>query len=149
VVGALFVLMVSLLCAVKMMEFSKWICSDFDEAQQCMTSPDKRLQIVVLVRHEFLSQLSRMSVVVRLPDSRHLILAKGFLPLFDFILILFHFFFSSRAGAPEEIARHCEANSLPKNFAEILSSYTAKGEFLFTFFFFHFFCFFFFLSLLL
>ncbi len=66
-----------------------------------------------------------MSVIVRAPDGRHLVLAKGLLSYYSQLFFFFHE--TCEKGAPEEIAKHCLVDSLPANFAAILASYTAKG----------------------
>ncbi len=91
---------------VKMMQWTGWSCSSFDDPRITMTSPDRAEVVYTLVRHEFMSQLARMSVVVRAPDNEVWALAKG---------------------APEELRRRCAPQSVPADFDAVLASYTAQG----------------------
>jgi cation-transporting ATPase 13A2 len=91
---------------VKMMQWTGWTCSSFDDPRISMSSPDQREVVYTLVRHEFMSQLARMSVVVRAPDNEVWALAKG---------------------APEELRRRCVPQTVPTDFDAVLASYTAQG----------------------
>ncbi len=91
---------------VKMMQWTGWACSSFDDTKTSMMSPDCSQVVYTLMRHEFMSQLARMSVVVRGPDNDIWALAKG---------------------SPEELRRHCDPKTIPADFDSVLASYTAQG----------------------
>ena len=91
---------------VKMMEWSGWTPSSFDDAAVTMTSRDKSKVITTLVRNEFMSQLARMSAIVKAPDDTMWALAKG---------------------SPEGLRTLCKPESIPANFDAVLASYTAQG----------------------
>nr|CAI5860822.1 unnamed protein product [Callosobruchus analis] len=96
---------------VKIFESTKWIMRDDENQQSIVVEPtlasEEEIQLLILKQFQFSSNLQRMSVIVRPSNSNSTtVFCKG---------------------SPEMISSLSVKSSLPKDFSDILETYTSQG----------------------
>ncbi len=90
---------------IKMLQWTGWTLSPFDQEETTITSMDRKQVIKIIKRHDFSAMQACMSVVAVGPDGARMVYCKG---------------------APKLVVSHCSAG-VPANLEPTINQYTAMG----------------------